>query len=125
MQVFKFGGASIKDAAGVANLGQIVSTYKNDKLLIVVSAMDKITNLLEQLTHSYFRLQLDTFSLLEQVKKHHLDVLHLVGDDLLAAGGRDRLAAERRGGRAVERADGVEVGAVAQVGTLLELNSET
>ncbi len=75
MQVFKFGGASIKDAAGVANLGQIVSTYKNDKLLIVVSAMDKITNLLEQLTHSYFRLQLDTFSLLEQVKKHHLDVL--------------------------------------------------
>jgi aspartate kinase len=44
MQVFKFGGASVKDAAAIKNLAEIVARYKEDKLLIVVSAMGKTTN---------------------------------------------------------------------------------
>ncbi len=47
MQIFKFGGASVKDASGVRNLAKIVSSFKDQKLVIVVSAMGKTTNKLE------------------------------------------------------------------------------
>ena len=53
MLVFKFGGASVKDAAGVANLAQIVKKYTGQRLLIVVSAMGKTTNALEKLTRAF------------------------------------------------------------------------
>ena len=53
MKVFKFGGASVKDAAGVRNLAAIVQNYP-DQLVIVVSAMGKTTNALEELTRNYF-----------------------------------------------------------------------
>jgi len=49
MKVFKFGGASVKDAAGVRNLEQIVrATNTPDGLMVVVSAMGKTTNALER-----------------------------------------------------------------------------
>ena len=47
MQVFKFGGASIKDAAGVKNVASILQQYQDQSLIIVVSAMGKTTNALE------------------------------------------------------------------------------
>lgn len=47
MQVFKFGGASLKDAAGVKNVASILQRYQNESLIIVVSAMGKSTNALE------------------------------------------------------------------------------
>ena len=48
MKVFKFGGASVKDAAGVRNVAKVLSHFPNDDLLIVVSAMGKTTNALEE-----------------------------------------------------------------------------
>lgn len=48
MKVYKFGGASVKDAEGVRNLQQIVA-QESDDLVIVVSAMGKTTNALEAL----------------------------------------------------------------------------
>lgn len=48
MKVFKFGGASVKDAAGVRNLAKVLSHFPHDDLLIVVSAMGKTTNALEE-----------------------------------------------------------------------------
>ncbi|MEP1032932.1 aspartate kinase [Ekhidna sp.] len=51
MQIFKFGGASVKDAAGVRNLAEIVSSYGNEQVVIVVSAMGKTTNKLEELVN--------------------------------------------------------------------------
>jgi aspartate kinase len=50
MLVFKFGGASVKDADGIINLSEVVRKYQGDQLLIVVSAMGKTTNALEKLT---------------------------------------------------------------------------
>ena len=41
MKVFKFGGASVKDAGSVKNLARIVDLYKQDELFIVVSAKSK------------------------------------------------------------------------------------
>lgn len=54
-KVFKFGGASVKDAAAVRNLADIVSERLDDNILLVVSAMGKTTNLLERILAEYRR----------------------------------------------------------------------
>ena len=48
MKVYKFGGASVKDAAGVRNLEKIVRLEGAQDLMVVVSAMGKTTNALER-----------------------------------------------------------------------------
>lgn len=54
MRVFKFGGASVKDAAAVRNMAQIVYQHgEKHKLLVVVSAMGKTTNHLESIYNAY------------------------------------------------------------------------
>lgn len=90
MQVFKFGGASVKDAEGIKNLTAVLEIYKGEKLLIVVSAMGKTTNALEKLAESYFNQQDDTHEIFEDLKKYHFDILdqlfkdhqHPVFDDI-------------------------------------------
>ncbi len=52
MQVFKFGGASVKNAEGVKNLGKIVQSAQG-RLWVVVSAMGKTTNALEAVLQSW------------------------------------------------------------------------
>ena len=54
MRIFKFGGASVKDANGVKNLITILNTLGSEKTLIVVSAMGKTTNSLELVVKNYF-----------------------------------------------------------------------
>jgi len=49
MKVFKFGGASIKDASSIKNMSGIIARYPDNQLVIVVSAMGKTTNHLEQI----------------------------------------------------------------------------
>tara|TARA_Y100001934_G_scaffold253751_1_gene319030 strand:+ start:1399 stop:2655 length:1257 start_codon:yes stop_codon:yes gene_type:complete len=53
MRIFKFGGASVKDAAGVQRVASIVQHFTADDILIVVSAMGKTTNALEELVKSF------------------------------------------------------------------------
>jgi len=53
MKVFKFGGASVKDAAGIRNVCDIIKTHSNEKLLVVVSAMGKTTNALEEVVAAF------------------------------------------------------------------------
>ena len=55
MLVFKFGGASVKDAEGIINLVNVVKEYREKELLIVISAMGKTTNALEKLTNAYVK----------------------------------------------------------------------
>ncbi len=52
MQVFKFGGASIKDAVAVRNMTDILRRFPEEKLVVVVSAMGKSTNALEEMLHA-------------------------------------------------------------------------
>jgi len=52
MKVFKFGGASVKDAEGIRNLAKIVAD-ESDKLVIVVSAFGKTTNALEKVLKAW------------------------------------------------------------------------
>jgi aspartate kinase len=58
IKIFKFGGASVKDAAAVKNVGSIINNYKgDDHLVVIVSAMGKTTNALEVLVKLGFNKQ--------------------------------------------------------------------
>ncbi len=75
MQVFKFGGASVKDAESVRNSARIISKYKGEALLVVISAMGKTTNLLEKLTKEYYNNTGLQFQTLEEAKAFHFHIL--------------------------------------------------
>ncbi|MDH5826364.1 aspartate kinase [Sphingobacterium faecium] len=81
MQVFKFGGASVKDAESVKNSAHIISNYKVDALLVVVSAMGKTTNLLEEVTKAYYHHTGKAFEILEKAKAFHFNILSDLFDD--------------------------------------------
>lgn len=82
MKVFKFGGASVKDAAGVKNVTSIIGKYNDDSLLIVASAMGKTTNLLESLVKAHFNSWDETAEIYQEFKQFHIDVsVELFGDE--------------------------------------------
>jgi aspartate kinase len=54
MKVFKFGGASVKDAGAVKNVSTILSLFEGQKLTVIVSAMGKTTNKLEDVVRALF-----------------------------------------------------------------------
>jgi aspartate kinase len=79
MLVFKFGGASVKDASAVKNVAQIISMFPNKKKLIVVSAMGKTTNLLEDVVEALWTNNYESYRyLVDQLYKTHLKIV----DDL-------------------------------------------
>lgn len=55
MNVFKFGGASVKDANAVRNVSHILSLFPKDQLIVVVSAMGKTTNAMEEIVDSLWK----------------------------------------------------------------------
>lgn len=76
MKVFKFGGASVKDASALRNLAQIVATHGGkQEMLLVVSAMGKTTNALEQVYDLAFAEQ-DFSTALEQSRQYHLSIVN-------------------------------------------------
>ncbi len=84
MRVFKFGGASVKDAAGVRNMAEVLRQFATDDLLVVVSAMGKTTNALEAVVWAYSEGR-DTKELMEALRRSHLSVLAEVAPDDVAA----------------------------------------
>src|SRR5690606_10206636 len=74
MQVFKFGGASVKDAEGVINLATILRSKAPDRLVVVVSAMGKTTNLLERLLIHFFNGKDEAADVLEQARTYHIAI---------------------------------------------------
>ena len=75
MRVFKFGGASVKDAEGVRNLGAVLKTTGYDKTLVVVSAMGKTTNRMELVIKNYFENKTELQSAIHEVVKCHDEIL--------------------------------------------------
>ena len=75
MLVFKFGGASVKDAAAIINLGNVVKKFADQQLLIVVSAMGKTTNKLENLTKAYVNQADDIKLIYSDIKTYHNQIL--------------------------------------------------
>ena len=82
MRVFKFGGASVKDAKSVKNVAVILKQFKKDKLGIVVSAMGKTTNTFEKIVNSLWNQNKVEFSqLIEESKKFHEEILNGLFED--------------------------------------------
>lgn len=81
MQIYKFGGASVKDADGVRNVAHIVTQYKEQQLIVVVSAMGKTTNLLENLTKAYYNHDEQAHRYFEETKKFHQNILEELFED--------------------------------------------
>lgn len=74
MKVFKFGGASVNSTMAVRNMARIVKMYAGQPLIVVVSAMGKTTNRLEQLVPGV-RPAAEHPVLLEQVGSYHLQII--------------------------------------------------
>ncbi len=84
MKVFKFGGASVSSLERIQNLPTILSHYKGEKLLIVVSAMGKTTNALEKVVAAFYDGNKDNALQLFEVIKHEHSTLaeQLLGSPL-------------------------------------------
>ena len=76
MNVYKFGGASVKDAEGVKNLFKIINTQR-ENLIIVVSAMGKMTDALEVLCNSYFGKTGNIAEVFQRIQDFHQQDLAL------------------------------------------------
>lgn len=76
MKVFKFGGASINSFDRIKNLAKILKKYEGEKILIVISAMGKITNALEKVAEAFFEGRKDdALQLFQKIKEYHLTQL--------------------------------------------------
>jgi len=74
MLVFKFGGASVKSAEAVKNLTEIIRLYE-DKLIVVVSAMGKMTNALEEVVFRYFHQKEGVDEAIRMVEEYHYGIM--------------------------------------------------
>ena len=75
MKVFKFGGASVKDAAAVKNVAEVLKAHAGEKLVVVISAMGKMTNALEALFEAYFYGKEDVQEKFDVLKRFHQKIL--------------------------------------------------
>jgi len=71
MHVFKFGGASVKDAQGVRNVATVLNQTQETNLVIVISAMGKTTNALEGVVACYFNEPTKLKQAIEAIKAYH------------------------------------------------------
>jgi aspartate kinase len=75
MKIFKFGGASVKDANGVKNVADVLQKVGHDDVLLVISAMGKTTNAFELVIKNYFDKSNELQSSIQEVKKYHNQIL--------------------------------------------------
>ncbi|TXB67171.1 aspartate kinase [Vicingus serpentipes] len=75
MKVFKFGGASVKNAESVKNVAKVIQLY-SENLIIVISAMGKTTNALEKVVESYMAQDGKCFDLLNESKDFHFEIMN-------------------------------------------------
>ena len=74
MKVFKFGGASVRDASGVKNLVSVLKEVGFENTLVVVSAMGKTTNALEKIIDNYFNESINHLDGLIELKQYHVEI---------------------------------------------------
>ena len=75
MKVYKFGGASIKDCKSIKRLANIIRNDNCDKIILIVSAMGKTTNSMEDLVASYTKSYKNIKAKLELIKRFHTDIV--------------------------------------------------
>jgi len=75
MKVFKFGGASVKDAEAVRNVANIIRLFPDENVVVITSAMGKTTNALEDITNAYYKKEDNVELLMEELKQFHGKIL--------------------------------------------------
>ena len=75
MRIFKFGGASVKDADGIKNVYDVLQKAGYEDVLLVVSAMGKTTNALELVIKNYFDKSPELSASVQEIKKYHNQIL--------------------------------------------------
>lgn len=75
MRVFKFGGASVKDAEGIQNVVKVLQVTGHDNTLLVVSAMGKTTNAMEAVVDAYFGDKSNLAPAIQEVVDYHNAIL--------------------------------------------------
>lgn len=78
MKVFKFGGASVKNALAIKNVATIVQQFASEPLLIVVSAIGKTTNAFEKVV-ALAHQQKDIQPTLQEIQQYHTQILEQLG----------------------------------------------
>jgi len=81
MRIFKFGGASVKDADGIKNVFDLLHKVGHEDVLLVISAMGKTTNALELVIKNYFEKSNEFHASLQEVRKYHNQILLDLFDD--------------------------------------------
>ncbi len=81
MRIFKFGGASVKDAEGIKNVYSVLEKVGHEDTLLVISAMGKTTNALETVIKNYFDKSNELNASLQEVRKYHNQILMDLFDD--------------------------------------------
>lgn len=74
MEVYKFGGASVKDAEAVKNVGEILKSVPKDSVMVVVSAMGKTTNALESILNAYWESTSSLADKIVDLKAFHISI---------------------------------------------------
>ncbi len=75
MRIFKFGGASVKDAESIKNVVKVLQEVGHHKTLVVVSAMGKMTNAMEAIVNDYFKDKTSTSAAMQEVINYHQTIL--------------------------------------------------
>lgn len=71
VKVFKFGGASVKDAPAIENIQHILRLYPDEQLVVVISAMGKTTNYLEKVLSAYYHEPDKVEELVSELQHQH------------------------------------------------------
>lgn len=90
MQVYKFGGASVKDADAVRNVTEILKENNFNEKVVVISAMGKTTNALEDVINQYYSNDTTWEKTLDNVFEKHLQIINA----LYSNGGHDKAVAD-------------------------------
>jgi aspartate kinase len=81
MKVFKFGGASVSTVERIKNAGETLQSYANEKILIVISAMGKTTNALEEVVDAFYKNEKEkALQLFTAIKNGHLQIANELCD---------------------------------------------
>lgn len=76
MRIFKFGGASVKDAESVKNVARVLQHEGTENLLVVISAMGKMTNAFEQIINNYFYKKDNLQDSIDFVINYHQEIIN-------------------------------------------------
>lgn len=81
MKVFKFGGASVKDASGVRNLANVIQDFKSDSIVLVISAMGKMTNAFEIIVDDCLSNSKEISTHIDSIKNFHFEIMEALFED--------------------------------------------